>query len=111
MDGISAQHCRGFWCSVEDVALLAHEQFVVLPKLQWLAPFRGRAEVLGRDQLQERMATQFETVPMPVLVAAVREEDGILVETARGFIVPSDWRARAAFRQKLIAPQLDSVAK
>ena len=101
MDGISAQHCRGFWCSVEDVALLADEQFVVLPKLQWLAPFRGSAEVLGRDQLQERMATQFETVPMPVLVAAVREEDGVLVETARGFIVPSDWRARAAFRQKL----------
>jgi hypothetical protein len=29
-------------------------------------------------------------------VAAVREIDGALVETARGFIVPDDWRVRAA---------------
>jgi uncharacterized protein len=36
---------------------------------------------------------------MPVLVAAVREEAGVWVETGRGFIVPDNWRARAAFRQ------------
>ncbi len=103
-DGISAQHCRGFWCAVGDVEQLDDDAFVVLPRLQWLAPYRGRAEVLNREQLRERLAAQFETVPMPVLVAAVREEEGMLVETARGFIVPDDWRARAAFRQKLQQP-------
>ena len=35
----------------------------------------------------------------PVLVASVREEQGMWQETARGFIVPDDWRARAAQRQ------------
>jgi hypothetical protein len=101
MDGISVQHCRGFWCAVGELGQLADEHFVVLPRLQWLAPYRGRDDVLDREQLSARLGAQFETVPMPVLVAAVREEGDMLVETARGFIVPNDWRARAAFRQKL----------
>jgi hypothetical protein len=103
MDGISAQHCRGFWCPVGEVELLDDEAFIVLPRLQWLAPYRGSGEnpVLNREQLRALLATQFETLPMPVLVAAVRVEQGALLETARGFIVPDDWRARAAFRQKL----------
>ncbi len=108
MDGISAQHCRGFWCQVGDVVGLGDDAFVVLPRLQWLAPFRGRGEVLDRQQLQALLTTQFETVPMPVLVAAVREEQGMLIETNRGFIVPDDWRARAAFRQKLVSSETSS---
>ena len=104
-DGISAQHCRGFWCAVGEIAQLGDDAFVVLPRLQWLAPYRGNGEnpVLGRVAMQELLAAQFETTPMPVLVAAVRVEMGGVVETARGFIVPDDWRARAAFRQKLSA--------
>ncbi|MDB5753875.1 MAG: hypothetical protein JWR56_303, partial [Massilia sp.] len=43
---------------------------------------------------------RFEGAWAPVLVAAVRRDgDGALVETARGFIVPDDWRSRAAQRQ------------
>lgn len=104
MDGISAQHCRGFWCAVGEVELLEDDAFVVLPRLQWLAPYRGGSEhpALSREQLRELLAAQFAAVPMPVLVASVRAEQGTLIETARGFIVPDDWRARAAFRQKLI---------
>jgi hypothetical protein len=105
MAGISAQHCRGFWCAVGELEQLEDDAFVVLPRLQWLAPYRGQADApaLGRGQLRALLAAQFETVTMPVLVAAVREQEGVLVETARGFIVPNDWRAKAAFRQKLIA--------
>ena len=102
MDGISAQHCRGFWCALGDVPNLEDDAFVVLPKLQWLAPYRGNAEMVSRVQLQTLLAAQFASVPMPVLVAAVEERDTVLVETARGFIVPDDWRARAAFRQKVV---------
>jgi hypothetical protein len=101
MDGISAQHCRGFWCPVGEVEQLVDDAFVVLPRLQWLAPYRGQGDVLGRAQLMARLSAQFETVPMPVLVAAVHAENGAWSETARGFIVPDDWRARAAFRQKV----------
>jgi uncharacterized protein len=99
MGGISPDHCRGFWCALAELALLDGDCFVVLPRLQWLAPYRGNEAVLSRAQLQAALADKFAAVPMPVLVAAVREEAGVWVETGRGFIVPDNWRARAAFRQ------------
>ncbi|MDQ1920193.1 DUF1853 family protein [Massilia pseudoviolaceinigra] len=104
MDGISGQHCRGFWCALDDVAALEPDAFVVLPRLQWLAPFRSLdgAGLLSREHLQATLADKFGTVPMPVLVASVRAAAGGLVETGRGFIVPNDWRVRAAFRQQMI---------
>ncbi|NHZ87832.1 DUF1853 family protein [Massilia sp. CCM 8733] len=107
MDGISGQHCRGFWCALDEVAALAPDAWVILPRLQWLAPFRApdQAGLLTREQLQATLAEKFGTVPMPVLVAAVRVEQGGLLETQRGFIVPNDWRVRAAFRQKMIGSE------
>lgn len=96
MSGISARHCRGFWCALAEVAALAPERFVVLPRLEWLAPYRAPAGAAALDREGLRLA--LEGSPMPVLVAAVREEQGSLVETARGFIVPDNWRARAAAR-------------
>jgi hypothetical protein len=57
-------------------------------------------EVQGREGLRAALALQFESAWAPVLVAAVRPDDeGGVVETARGFIVPDDWRTRAAQRQ------------
>jgi hypothetical protein len=102
MGGISAQHCRGFWCALNEVGELEGEQFVVLPRLQWLAPFRADTMdgLLSRAELQAALAGRFEAGPMPVLVAAVRRQDGGLAEIERGFIVPDDWRARAARRQQ-----------
>lgn len=100
---ISSLHCRGFWCQLADLPQLAPARFVILPRLQWLAPYRGIDPVLGAEELQARLGEQFGALPMPVLVAVVQEQDGCSVETARGFIVPDDWRARAAFRQKLAA--------
>ena len=103
MLGIATQHCHGFWCAVNEVGELEGKQFVVLPRLQWLAPYRSRSHkgLFSKYGLKAELSAQFETVPMPVLVAGVVEDNGSLVETSRGFIVPDDWRARAAFRQKL----------
>ena len=117
MSGISAPHCRGFWCALSDIPSLEAQRYVVLPRLQWLAPYQAQAPqaLLDRAQLHAMLAAQFETVPMPVLVAAVveRENEGEhgedeqenrqVLETARGFIVPDNWRARAAFRQQIAA--------
>jgi hypothetical protein len=104
IDGIAPLHCRGFWCALAEIKALEADAWVVLPRLQWLAPYQGDARgagdtVLSRDGLQEALGLAFETARAPVLVAAVRQCDGMLVETARGFIVPDDWRARAAQRQ------------
>lgn len=100
MDGIATVHCRGFWCALAEVGALAEDAWVVLPRLQWLAPYQGAAaKVLDREGLRSALALEFASVTAPVLVAAVRQDEGRVVETARGFIVPDDWRARAARRQ------------
>ena len=101
MAGIASIHCRGFWCPLAQVGALAEDAWIVLPRLEWLAPYQAASSdaVLTRQGLQAVLAQAFGTLAAPVLVAAVRQGEGGLVETARGFIVPDDWRARAAQRQ------------
>lgn len=92
--GISAEHCRGFWCSVAEVAALPAARYVILPRMQWLAPYRGDdgEAVLGPEAVQAALAGR----DMPSLVAVVREDGDRVTELARGFIVPDNWRERAA---------------
>jgi hypothetical protein len=100
MDGISAQHCRGFWCAVDEIDALAGDAFLILPRLQWLPPFKAASAtwLMNRAQLAAELHAQFEETPSPVLVASVREQAGTVMEVERGFIVPSDWRERARAR-------------
>jgi len=100
MAGIAAGHCRGFWCGLSELGEMDADRFLILPRLQWLAPFRALSAtwMLDRAQLVAELASQFETSGTPVLVAVVREQAGSIVETERGFIVPDDWRERAAAR-------------
>jgi hypothetical protein len=99
--GISAQHCRGFWCSLDEIEQLAGDAFLILPKLQWLAPFRAMSAtwILNRAELHAELEAQFETNQSPVLVAMVNQQPGCIEEVERGFIVPNDWRERAASRR------------
>jgi len=95
--GIATGHCRGFWCALAELEGLDANRFLLLPRLQWLAPFQAQSAtwMLDRAQLRQELAAQFEETNAPVLVALVREEPGRIVETARGFIVPDDWRERS----------------
>ncbi|MDB5748735.1 MAG: hypothetical protein JWP72_3583 [Massilia sp.] len=97
MSGITAGHCRGFWCALAELDTLGADAFLILPKLQWLAPFRAAQAtwLLNRAQLHAELEAQFETSPSPVLVAVVRVTPGLVEEVERGFIVPNDWRERA----------------
>jgi hypothetical protein len=99
---IARAHCRGFWCAQEELEARAEDDFVILPRLQWLAPFRvGPTDaVLGRSELAAALASQFEQGAMPVMVATLRPQAGVLVEAERAFIVPNDWRARSARRAR-----------
>lgn len=98
--GISAPHCRGFWCALSELESLAGERFLVLPRLQWLAPFRAQSAtwMLDRAQLRAELEDHFAQSGAPVLVSLVKEAPGRIVEFERGFIVPDDWRERAAAR-------------
>jgi hypothetical protein len=100
MKGISARHCRGFWCALGELDMLDAESFLILPRLQWLPPFRAQsaAWMLDRTQLRAALADHFEQTGAPVLVALARDTGDAIVEVDRGFIVPDDWRARADAR-------------
>jgi hypothetical protein len=90
--GLDTAHCRGRWCALDELDRLEGERFVVLPKLQWLAPYKGEtAAVVGKTALAQQLQGQAQ----PVLVASVEESGETAVETARAFVVPHDWRARA----------------
>ena len=98
MRGITAGHCRGFWCALDEIEDIPGEEFLVLPKLQWLAPLRAQpaTPLMSRAQLHVVLAGQFASSSTPVLVATVRRHDEFIEEVDRGFIVPNDWRSRAA---------------
>lgn len=95
--GIAPDHCRGFWCALDELESLPNTSFVILPKLQWLAPYRttDTDTVLSRTALQSALSAQFAINDSPVLIALLRP-DGI--EYDRGFIVPTTWRTEAAAR-------------
>jgi hypothetical protein len=100
MRGITAGHCRGFWCALEELEALPGDRFLVLPRLQWLPPFRAQSAtwMLDKAQLAAELDDHFAASDAPVLVSLVREAPGCVVEFERGFIVPDDWRERAAAR-------------
>jgi hypothetical protein len=97
MQGIAVRHCRGFWCSLSELSTFDADRFVILPRLQWLPPFRAPStqSMLTRARLAAELSDHFAASSAPVLVAVVREDPDGIVEAERGFIVPDDWRARA----------------
>ena len=100
MQGITASHCRGFWCALDEVSTLPDEAYIILPKLEWLAPLRTASStwLMSRGQLGDELTDRFALSNAPTLVARVHARDGAFEEVERGFIVPTDWRTRAATR-------------
>ncbi len=108
IEGISPDHCRGVWRSWSEQAGAPGRQFIVMPRLQWLAPLRvpaARSEStptpapLELGALLAVLEEKFSSDPGPVLVTTVEEQGGWLEEVERGFVVPDDWRARAQARR------------
>lgn len=114
IEGISSDHCRGHWRTLSEQAAADGEQFIVMPRLQWLAPLRtpaargGNSDTrvpetpapMARAALLETLTEKFAADPNPVLIATVRQEGAWLEEVERGFVVPDDWRARAQARRR-----------
>ena len=98
MNGISARHCRGFWCAMDEVGMLASEHYAILPRLQWLAPYRAADTdiLLNQTELQTALSDHFGQSKAPLLVALLRQQADGIIETDRGFIVPDGWRERAS---------------
>lgn len=99
--GVAADHCRGFWCELAEVAQLDLRHAAILPRLSWLAPARvAPQQALGRQALDAALAEHFAHDSMPLLVALLEMTSDAALEVARGFIVPDDWRKRAGIRRR-----------
>lgn len=97
--GVSSGHCRGFWCAQEELEQVAGKQFIVLPRLRWLAPAKVDGDVaLDKRGLQEAVAVHFQTAATPLLIALLEQREGAMLEVDRGFVVPNDWHSRAERR-------------
>lgn len=97
--GISSGHCRGFWCELSALDLSLSEHYLVLPRLEWLAPARApAAEALSAEQLHEAVSRVVAETLAPVMIAVCDLSGDFVLERQRGFIVPDDWRGKAVQR-------------
>jgi hypothetical protein len=102
LGGISQPHCHGFWMTLAHSAQLEGERYVMMPRLDWLAPLKTAAATptMDRAELQAALADHMAGAPAPVMVAEVRQQGEWLVEARRGFVVPDDWHDQAAARRQ-----------
>lgn len=105
--GTSPSHCRGFWCALGEMENRSGGRYVILPRLQWLAPARlPWQETMTKDELLKHLSAHFMHDTMPVMVARMMEGgDECAIEAERGFVVPDDWRTRAGQRVQLGRPE------
>ncbi|MGZ5817990.1 MAG: DUF1853 family protein, partial [Burkholderiaceae bacterium] len=96
LDGISAEHCRGFWCTATDWELEDGKCAIVLPRLQWLAPAKVPfSETSSHQSIKQTIQEYFKHDSMPLLIAVLERQGNNVIEIDRGFIVPDDWPDQA----------------
>jgi uncharacterized protein len=104
--GVAAAHCHGFWCTLSELEQVAATGFIILPRLDWLAPAKASGDaVLDYQQVNQQLAVHFARSSMPVMIAALQQSGDWWLETERGFIVPDDWRSRAGQRVRQMPEQ------
>lgn len=101
MDGISQPHCNGFWMTLSQAQNLADGDYIIMPRLHWLAPLKSPSDAgFSKQELLAALADQMAQVSAPVMVASMRQVGDSLVEQRRGFVVPDEWHAQAAQRRR-----------
>jgi len=94
--GISPRHCRGWWCSLDEMPSHVGSLCAVLPRLAWLAPARLAPDAgVPSAVMQAQLARQFLSDSAPVMLVSLRGGGDCLLEAERGFVVPEDWQDRA----------------
>ena len=100
--GLSPQHCRGFWCPLEQADSLSGDAFAVLPRRRWLAPaVLPMQDGLNKTALLSLLESHFANDPQtsqPLMVVCLQSVGNVLVEARRGFVVSNDWQQRAVQR-------------
>ncbi|MFM7482806.1 MAG: DUF1853 family protein [Burkholderiaceae bacterium] len=94
--GISEHHCRGWWCTLNELDTHIDEVGAVIPRIAWLAPARlALDQGLDLIDLKKQLSRHFEHDAMPLMIASLCREGDAWLETERGFVVPDAWPAQA----------------
>ena len=97
--GVADGHCRGFWCELSALDLTQASHYLILSRLEWLAPARARlTQALSAAQLPAMIERLFEENLAPVMIAVCDTSGELALERERGFVVPDGWRQKAAHR-------------
>ncbi len=97
--GVSARHCRGWWCTPDELDSHIGEAAAIIPRIGWMAPARlPLAQGLPTATVRQALLEGFARDPMPVMVAALQRHGEEWLETERGFVVPDRWPAQAVQR-------------
>lgn len=97
--GVSADHCRGFWCDLPDLMLDDATPYLILSRLEWLAPAQSMAlHALTKTRLKQAVAALFAQTHAPVMIAVCEQKGDVIQESRRGFVVPAGWQEAAAQR-------------
>ena len=101
IEGIAEDHCHGYWWTLEDIDRLTIPYFLILERLQWLAPIQTRLDiVMEQGQLHDAIFRHFQRDNTPILLALMHKNGDVMQEYCRGMVVPKDWIARAAERRR-----------
>jgi hypothetical protein len=94
--GISENHCQGWWCTLNELEVHVGPVGAVLPRIAWLAPARlPLNEGIELPRFTNQLRHHFEQDNMPLMVASLRREGDVWLETDRGFVVPDAWPQQA----------------
>lgn len=97
--GLAANHCRGFWSEARALSLDPHQRYLLLDRLQWLAPVAVNGDdAVPADRMPRLLSERFALQETPVMIAKLKpdgEEEGRWIETERGFVVPDGWPLRS----------------
>lgn len=100
--GISAMHCRGWWCALSELDHHVGQQVALLSRLEWLAPVSLPADrVRTREQATATLAKVFAGDGMPVMAVSLVQQGERWVEADRGFVVPDQWQLEALRKMAL----------
>jgi hypothetical protein len=101
IDGIAEDHCRGCWWTLEEIGRLTIPYFLILERLQWLAPVQTRLDgVMEQGQLHDAIVRHFQRDNAPIMLALMNRNGDVMQEYCRGMVVPNDWIARAKEKRR-----------
>jgi hypothetical protein len=107
LDGISAAHCRGFWCTQSEWQMEEGKRAIVLPSMHWLAPAKlPLTRTTDSQSIMQTIQEHFQHQQLPLLIGVMEQQGDYAIEMDRGFIVPDDWPDQA--RQYLQSRSLSS---